>query len=547
MGILDIMGVLVALAAALAYINHRFLRLPTTVGLMLLALINAGVVLALGQVYPPAIQSAQNLIGSIDFNQTLMHGMLGYLLFAGALHVNLADLKQQKLLIALLATIGVLITTFLVGGFAYGITQLLGIEVKFLHCLIFGSVIAPTDPIAVLSIVKKLGAPKSLETKIAGESLFNDGVGVVVFIALMGIAGLGGGHGEAHEPESHETTVNQIQDAYGIGAIGIPEDENEAETTPRRVDIDGLRAVFDFETGTFSEVEVGEVLIDGESVERREAEQIADTIVDVPAPYDPGANTIVPPLEHETHREIADTAEAVVRWGEIAKLFALEAGGGIALGFLLGVIAFTLIRSIDHYTTEILLSLAVVTGGYALAYKLHVSGPLAMVVAGLLLGNHGRALAMSDKTRDHLDTFWELVDELLNAVLFVLIGLEVLVLSFEGKYLLAGALAVPAALLARFISVGGVMSVLKTKRSFTPNAVKIVTWGGLRGGISIAMALSLKDGLSHGSETDAAAGNALLTMAYVVVAFSILVGGLTVGPLLKRYGLTGQNAGHNAH
>lgn len=170
-----------------------------------------------------------------------------------------------------------------------------------------------------------------------------------------------------------------------------------------------------------------------------------------------------------------------------------------------------------------------------------------MVVAGLLLGNHGRALAMSDQTREHLDTFWELVDELLNAVLFVLIGLEVLVLSFEGKYLLAGALAVPAALLARFISVGGVVSVLRLKREFSPNAVKVITWGGLRGGISIAMALSLKDGLSHGTEADATAGNALLTMAYVVVAFSILVGGLTIGPLLKRYGLTGQSADPNAH
>ena len=480
MGLIDIMGVLVALAAALAYANHKFFRLPTTVGLMLLALMHAVAVLVIGRFYPPAIDAAQNLIGSIDFNQTLMHGMLGYLLFAGALHVNLADLKQQKLLIALLATIGVLITTFLVGSFAYGITQLLGIEVKFLHCLIFGSVIAPTDPIAVLSIVKKLGAPKSLETKIAGESLFNDGVGVVVFIALMGIAGLGGGHGGSDTHKAQEQNVHEIQQEHGL----------ESST------------------------------IAGHS--------------------DAAAHTDL----HEGSDDRDDEPTAI----DIAKLFALEAGGGIVLGFVLGLIAFALIRSIDHYTTEILLSLAVVTGGYALAYKLHVSGPLAMVVAGLLIGNHGRALAMSDKTREHLDTFWELVDELLNAVLFVLIGLEVLVLSFEGRYLLAGALAVPAALLARFISVGGVMSVLKTKRTFTPNAVKIVTWGGLRGGISIAMALSLKDGLSsHGSEADAAAGNALLTMAYVVVAFSILVGGLTVGPLLKRYGLAGQNTDPDAH
>ncbi|XAL99770.1 sodium:proton antiporter [Phycisphaeraceae bacterium D3-23] len=458
MGILDIMGVLVALAAALAYINHKFFKLPTTVGLMLLALLNAVAVLAIGQVYPPAIEAAQNLIGSIDFNRALMHGMLGYLLFAGALHVNLSDLKSQTWVIALLATIGVLITTTLVGSFAYGITQLLGIEVKFLHCLIFGSVIAPTDPIAVLSIVKKLGAPKSLETKIAGESLFNDGVGVVVFIALMGIAGLGSGHGEdAHD--EHGRSVNHESNDWGSDPTGY--------------------------------------LIEAASG----------------------------PVE----------------------LFALEAGGGILFGLVLGIVAFLLIRSIDHYTTEILLSLAVVTGGYALAYKLHVSGPLAMVVAGLLIGNHGRALAMSDKTREHLDTFWELVDELLNAVLFVLIGLEVLVLAFDGKYLLAGALAVPAALLARFISVGGVLSLLKTRRDFTPHAIKVITWGGLRGGISIAMALALKDGLSHGSESEGEAGNALLTMTYVIVAFSILVGGLTVGPLLKRYGLSRHSTDADAH
>ncbi len=469
MGLIDIMGVLVALAAGLAYVNHKLLKLPTTVGLMLLALLHAVAVLVIGRFYPPAIDAAQNLIGSIDFNQTLMHGMLGYLLFAGALHVNLSDLKQQKLVIALLATIGVLVTTFLVGSFAYGITQLLGIEVRFLHCLIFGSVIAPTDPIAVLSIVKKLGAPKSLETKIAGESLFNDGVGVVVFIALMGIAGLGGGHG-GHEERSHDphAQVSASTDAEHQGA-----DTHDADD----------------------------------------------------------------------HAEAAGETSAL----DVAELFALEAGGGILFGLVLGLIAFALIRSIDHYTTEILLSLAVVTGGYALAYKLHVSGPLAMVVAGLLLGNHGRALAMSDKTRDHLDTFWELIDELLNAVLFVLIGLEVLVLSFEGRYLLAGALAVPAALLARFISVGGVVSMLRRKRDFSPHAVKVITWGGLRGGISIAMALSLMDGLSHGTEQDTTAGNALLTMAYVVVAFSILVGGLTVGPLLKRYGLAGKSGSAEAH
>ena len=227
---------------------------------------------------------------------------------------------------------------------------------------------------------------------------------------------------------------------------------------------------------------------------------------------------------------------------DVAKLFALEVGGGIALGFVLGLLAFFLLRSIDHYATEILLSLAVVTGGYALAMKLHLSGPLAMVVAGLILGNHGRTLAMSDKTREHLDTFWELVDELLNAVLFVLIGLEVLVLSFEGQYLLAGALAIPAALLARFLSVGTVVTALKkaTGREFTPHAIKIMTWGGLRGGISVALALSLKEEIHAQQSQYDNVGELVLTMTYVVVAFSILVGGLTMGPMLSRLGLAGQ-------
>ncbi len=428
----DIAGVLVGLAALLAFLNHKLLKLPTTVGLMLLALLHAAGVLAVGQVYPPALDAAERLIGSIDFNQTLMQGMLGYLLFAGALHVNLSELRKQTLVIALLATAGVLATTFIVGGLAFLIAQhLLQIEIKFIYCLLFGSIVAPTDPIAVLGIVKKLGAPKTLETKIAGESLFNDGVGVVVFIALLGIAGLGG-HGDGHS-----------------------------------------------ETGAV----------------------------------------------------------------EVARLFALEAGGGIAFGFVLGLLAFALLRSIDHYATEILISLAVVTGGYALAMKLHLSGPLAMVVAGLILGNHGRTLAMSDKTRGHLDTFWELVDELLNAVLFVLIGLEVLVLSFKGEYLIAGALAIPAALLARFLSVGSVVTVLKkaTGKEFTPHAIKVMTWGGLRGGISVALALSLKEEIHTTQSSYDNVGELILTMTYAVVAFSILVGGLTMGPMLRKLGLAGQS------
>lgn len=490
MSFFNIAGILVALAAAFAFINHKLLKLPTTVGLMLLAMLHAVALLLIDWIVPEAgvLTAAETLVGSIDFDQTLMEGMLGYLLFAGALHVDLNDLKKQSAAIALLATVGVLATTFIVGGLTYVITGWLGIEVRFIYCLIFGAIVAPTDPIAVLGIVKSLGAPKSLETKIAGESLFNDGVGVVVFIALLGIAGLGQ-HGESHE---------------------------------------------DFEKNHESQQVVQ--LTEGELGDRPN--------VDSDRPTDTPEETMdAAPHGREHSHDVQDHSEKTETTAmDVAKLFALEAGGGIALGFVLGMLAFYLLRSIDHYATEILLSLAVVTGGYALAMKLHLSGPLAMVVAGLILGNHGRTLAMSDKTREHLDTFWELVDELLNAVLFVLIGLEVLVLSFKVPYLLAGALAIPAALLARFLSVGSVVTALKkvTGREFTPHAIKVMTWGGLRGGISVALALSLQEEIHAQQSQYDNVGELILTMTYVVVAFSILVGGLTMGPMLRQLGLTGQ-------
>ena len=501
MSFFDISGILVGLAALFALVNHKLLRLPTTVGLMLLALAHAVIVLAIGKAYPGTVDGAARLIAAIDFDQTLMQGMLGYLLFAGALHVNLDDLRQQKLPIALLATVGVLATTFIVGGLTYLITQQLGIDVRFIYCLIFGSIVAPTDPIAVLGIVKKLGAPKALETKIAGESLFNDGVGVVVFIALLGIAGLG-----------HQTEMAE---------------QNPLMYHKLLAHRDGDPARFaGFEPQMFPEA-------------------YRDRVVDkpdwVPPDRDMPDNLIWLELTPEEVLATEKPNYAV----EVARLFAIEAVGGIAFGFALGLVAFFLLRSIDHYATEILLSLAVVTGGYALAMRLHVSGPLAMVVAGVMIGNHGRAFAMSDKTREHLDTFWELVDELLNAVLFVIIGLEVLVLSLKSEYLLAGALAVPAALLARWISVGGVIALLNKAagRSFTPHSVKVLTWGGLRGGISVALALSLKEEIHKQQSQYDNIGDLILTMTYVVVAFSILVGGLTMGPMLRRLGLAGQGGG----
>jgi CPA1 family monovalent cation:H+ antiporter len=220
---------------------------------------------------------------------------------------------------------------------------------------------------------------------------------------------------------------------------------------------------------------------------------------------------------------------------EIFKLFVIEVGGGVLFGLAIGMIAFWMLRSIEQYQVEILISLAIVTGGYALADAMHLSGPIAMVVAGLLIGNHGRAFAMNDTTREHLDMFWELVDEILNAVLFVLIGLEVLVLTFEAKYLLAGMLAIPATLLARFIAVGGGVMTISRVRAFSPHAVKAMTWCGLRGGISVSLALSIRDLFDP---SQAATRDCILMMTYVVVVFSIVVQGLTISGQMRRWGLT---------
>lgn len=421
MSLFQIVSLLLTLAAALSYVNHRYLKLPTTIGLMVLSLTMSLVVVVVGVFEPRAAVMANAVLSEIDFNDALMHGMLGVLLFAGALHIDLGDLLAQKKIIAVLATGGVVASTFMVAAMTRGIGMLVGIDIAWMHCLLFGALISPTDPIAVLGLLKKLGAPKSLATKIAGESLFNDGVGVVVFLALLGFAGL------------------------------------------------------------------------------------------------------------DTHHPHMDAAAVV-------KLFAMEALGGAAFGFAIGYIAYRLLKSVDEYNVEILISLAIVTGGYELASAFHLSGPIAMVVAGLLIGNHGRAYAMSESTREHLDTFWELMDEILNAVLFVLIGLEVLILTFDGKYVMAALLAIPATLAARFISVGGGVLTLRSVKDFTPHAVKVLTWGGLRGGISVALALSLRDLFP---EENAQTRDLIIFMTYVVVSFSIIVQGLTVGPLMRRLGLTG--------
>jgi CPA1 family monovalent cation:H+ antiporter len=344
---------------------------------------------------------AARVLKSVDFGQTLLQGMLSFLLFAGALHINLNDLAKQKWVITILAVVGVLISTFVFDTAIYLMLAWLSLKLSYAWCLLFGALISPTDPIAVLGVLKSAKVPKSLEIQIAGESLFNDGIGVVVFLVLYEIAVRGDQPSFAH----------------------------------------------------------------------------------------------------------------------ISAVFLEEAVGGAVVGLLLGWITYRLLKAVDQYQVEVLLTLALVAGGYALASAMNTSGPIAIVCAGVLIGNHGRRFAMSDTTREHLDTFWELVDEILNALLFALIGLEVLVLTFTYDLLFAGLLAIPATLFARWVSVGAPVLVMSRWQKFPPGTVTIMTWGGLRGGISVALALSLP----VGSEREL-----VLAMTYMLVVFSILVQGLTI-------------------
>ncbi len=407
MDLFNILAILITLTALFSYINHRYIGLPITIGVMFIALLMSLLLNLLDALGFGLKHYAQMVLGSIQFDKTLLHGMLSFLLFAGALHINLGDLIERRWSIGILATLGTLMSTFLVGTFTWFGLRWFGFELSYIYCLLFGSLISPTDPIAVLSILKTTSAPKSLETKIAGESLFNDGVGVVVFIVILEIV-----------------------------------------------------------TGT-----------------------------------------------HELNA------------GHIGLLLVQEIVGGACLGLGLGYLAYRMLKSVDNYQVEILISLALVVGGYALAGVLHFSGPIAIVVAGLLIGNHGRLFAMSDETRLQLDTFWELVDGVLNAVLFVLIGLEILILTFTKQYLLLSLLIIPFVLTARFISIGIPLTLLRRFRTFSPGAVRILTWGGLRGGISVALALSIPP---------APEKTLILIFTYTVVLFSILVQGSTIEKLVKH-------------
>jgi CPA1 family monovalent cation:H+ antiporter len=414
LSLLNVAVVIVTLAALFGYINHRWLGLPHAIGIVVIALLASLGAIALDAIWPAlALQeSVRAVLANLDFHDVLMNGMLSFLLFAGALHVNLGDLLSRKWAIGSMATIGVLMSTFLIGFAVYGISSLLDIGIPLTYCLVFGALISPTDPVAVLGILKTVKVPESLEAKIAGESLFNDGVGLVVFIIMVAIAtGGGGGHGEA------------------IGVL------------------------------------------------------------------------------------------------EVIRLFAQEALGGAALGLTTGYIAYRAMKSIDEHNLEVLITLALVMLTYGIASALHLSGPIAVVIAGLLIGNKGTRLAMSETTRDHVHKFWSLLDEIMNSALFLLIGFEVFALSISGNVVALMIIIIPVALAARFISVGTPLMLLSLRKDFTKGAIPVLTWGGLRGGISVALALSLPE--SDFKST-------ILAATYAVVIFSIVVQGLTVKAVVRK-------------
>lgn len=405
--VLEVGAVFLSITALLSYVNHRFIGLPTTIGVMVISIILSMVAIFLGFLgFDQLIDYEISLLNQLDFTEVLLDGMLSMLLFAGALHVNISDLKRYRLPIGILACVGTVVSAVLIATALYCMLPLLGFGLPYIWCLLFGALISPTDPIAVMGILSSAGAPKSIETVIAGESLFNDGLGVVIFVLLLGILSSG----------------------------------------------------------------------------------------DIP------------------------TANYV------AHTLAVEAGGGIVFGLVLGAILYYMIKSIDSYQEEVLLTLAGVIGGYALASHWHLSGPLAMVMMGLMLGNQGREWAMSDETRNYIDLFWELIDEILNAILFVLIGLEVVMIAYSGSLFVAGSLAIIIALLARFIVVGMTTKTFSKQLKLPDGAWKVLTWGGLRGGISVALVLQLPSGYER---------DILLALTYAVVVFSILVQGLSIGKVAR--------------
>lgn len=409
MSYFGLLSALVCLAAAFSLLTHRFLRLPTTVGVMLLSLASSGLLVLIGRYFPGLHARAAALVGHINFSAVVLHGMLAFLLFAGALQLNFKALSKQKAPVISLAVVGTGVSALLVAGLMKGLLTLIGFPVDWIFCLLFGALISPTDPIAVLEMLRRVGAPSSLEAQLTGESLFNDGVGAVLFLALLQSVSSG-----------KQPTL-----------------------------------------GSFT-------------------------------------------------------------W-----LLLFEAGGGILLGLALGFIAYRLLRTVDSYRVEELLTLALAMGGYALADALHLSAPLEAVAAGLVAGGRARELAMSPTTREHVDRFWELLDDMLNVLLFLLIGLELLITPWNARYLYAGLLAIPVVLVARWLSVQGALLLVRPVHKPMRGSITVLTWGGLRGGLAVALALSLPVGQAH---------DRILAMTYIVVIFSIVLQGLTMSRLLRRLG-----------
>lgn len=395
---------LIVLASIFAYVNYRFLKLPSTIGIMVIAITVSVLLIFFGEsVLPKTYGRLNKLMNSFDFTEVLMGAMLNFLLFAGAIHIDIKDLKEQFRPVVIFATVGVLISTFVVGFAMFYILPLVGIKLSLLYCLVFGALISPTDPVAVLSILKKANVSKELETKVAGESLFNDGMAVVVFAVILQLA------------------VGKDVDLSGENIIGL--------------------------------------------------------------------------LLH-------------------------EAGGGLLLGVLLGWTTSRMMRHVDDYIISVLVTLSVVMGGYLIARQFHISGPLTMVAAGLFMGNFNRNFKMKTITQDYLVKFWELIDEILNSVLFLFIGFELLMIKNLKDFAIPGIIAIFVVLFARVISIVIPTKFMSFKTRFSPQTVRVLVWGGIRGGVSIALAMSIPKGENS---------NIILSITYFVVVFSIIVQGLTIG------------------
>lgn len=401
-------SVLIVLASFFSYLNLRYLKLPSTIGIMIIAMLSSIILVITGHLFPDTFTHFSNLLRDVDFTEVLMGAMLNFLLFAGAIHINLKDLKEQRGPIVIFSTVSVVISTFVVGGLLFYIAPLLQLNIPFLYCLLFGALISPTDPIAVMGVLKEAKVKKSLETKVAGESLFNDGVAVVVFAVIL---------------------------------------------------------------------------------------------------------------------QLTQSSDIDISFGHISWLLVKEAAGGFIVGALLGLGASNAMRKIDDYKVSVLITLSVVMGGYLIARAMHISGPLTMVAAGIVIGNYGKRTAMSATTKDYLNKFWELIDEILNAILFLFIGFELLIIPNITNYWVMGGISIMVVLFARFISIYIPVKVIPFRNKFSKGTIKVLVWGGLRGGVSIALALSIDEGPHK---------PVILAITYFIVVFSIIVQGLSVGKVATK-------------